>query len=105
MDPDVDLEALLDAVWQRRRPELLDRLAALQQAVAVADDDPTARERGRQEAHRLTGSLGTLGFPTLSERVVRVERALRDGRPAAPLVAEVRAVEEAVRASAQRPSR
>ena len=103
--PDPELDALLDAVWQRRRPEVLERLARLQDSLIAAEEDPEAREAARAEAHRLTGSLGMMGFLALSDRTVRVERALRDGEPAAPLTADVRAVEEEVRAHERRPGR
>lgn len=82
MKPEVDLEALLDGVWQRRRAELLDRAAVLCDALALAGGgDQAAWAIAAAEAHRLAGALGTLGFHDLGAKARTLELALPAGTP------------------------
>lgn len=87
----------LRAVWAQNREEVLAQVDVVEDAVAAAlagglDDE----ERGRaaREAHKLAGSVGTLGFAAASERARALELAL--ARPAAPPAAELPRLAEAV---------
>jgi hypothetical protein len=58
---------LVSALWERKRPLMMQRLTVLDQAAEAAENghlcDPLTHE-ALSEAHKLAGSLGTFGFPT-----------------------------------------
>ncbi len=76
----------IGALWARALPELLDRVATIEDAVAAllgdALDEPQ-REAARREAHRLAGALGALGVPAGSV----IARGIEDRLATAPVAA------------------
>jgi HPt (histidine-containing phosphotransfer) domain-containing protein len=83
---------------ESKRPVLLERTRTLQAAAeAERNGGLTAelRNDALDEAHRLKGLLGTLGFPEGSEAAAQFERILRDGtgtEELGPLVEIIRQV-------------
>lgn len=80
-----DTDALLRTLWEEHKDEVHKQLGVIGQALAAAeaaelDDDLLKRAAG--EAHKLAGSIGTLGFTAGSERARELELALAAGVPA-----------------------
>jgi HPt (histidine-containing phosphotransfer) domain-containing protein len=58
-------QRLIATLWQRNRPNILDRLALLDQAAKAASAQaltPSLRAEAMAVAHKLAGSLGMFGF-------------------------------------------
>lgn len=70
---EIDLERLLDGVWQRRRAELLARVRLLANYLDDCPREPGAWAALGAEAHRLVGALGSLGFDELARALRLVE--------------------------------
>jgi diguanylate cyclase (GGDEF)-like protein len=74
------VSAGVQAIWQRRRPEVIARLASVEESVAavLAGHLPDAlRARALSDAHKLAGAAGTFGFPRSSMHARALEDALR----------------------------
>lgn len=72
----------LAAVWDRARPRIAERLEVLDRAGADLLDrrlSPERRREAEREAHRLAGSLGTLGLERGSRFARELERLLQGG--------------------------
>ena len=72
-------EDTLLAVWERHRPEMLDRVAVIERAVtALITGDLGAELRGEAEgaAHTLAGSAGTFGYSRASQLAREIESEL-----------------------------
>jgi HPt (histidine-containing phosphotransfer) domain-containing protein len=70
--------SLVDALWQRKRPLMLQRLTVLDRAAEAAQNGGLGValcEEAAGEAHKLAGSLGTFGFP----RGTEIARELEGG--------------------------
>lgn len=83
--PRADMDALLTMLWEEHKDEIHKQLVVIGQALAAAeadelDDDLLKRAAG--EAHKLAGSIGTLGFTAGCERARELELALAAGVPA-----------------------
>jgi diguanylate cyclase (GGDEF)-like protein len=80
----------LQAVWEQNREEVLLQVDVVDDAVTDALtgllDDET-RLRAAREAHKLAGSIGSLGFVVASEHARALEDAL--GRPTPPASSEL----------------
>ena len=75
----------LQAVWEQSRAEILEQVSVIADAVTDALTDSLAEEtrsRAAREAHKLAGSVGTLGFAAASANARALELAL--GAPHAP---------------------
>jgi HPt (histidine-containing phosphotransfer) domain-containing protein len=88
----------MDAIWARRRPQVLERVAEVERAaaaVAAGDcEEPEVIEAGRAAAHRLAGSLGMFGSAAGSSCASQLEEVLAPGADAAlvlRLAADLRA--------------
>jgi HPt (histidine-containing phosphotransfer) domain-containing protein len=90
-------------LWERRRPEELERIHVLERAVAAlmsGELDEVERRRAEDEAHRLAGALGALGYPAGSSSARELERRFvrgptpREAAELSRLVGSVRAVVE-----------
>jgi HPt (histidine-containing phosphotransfer) domain-containing protein len=85
------LDDALRALWDRTLPRVLARVAVLDEAAAALAGgrlDDHLCDRARTEAHRLAGTLGTMGLPDASPVAKRLERLLEAGpgpNDAAPL--------------------
>jgi HPt (histidine-containing phosphotransfer) domain-containing protein len=93
MAPRDDLQAAIAALWLDARPRTFARIETLEAAIAALGDgglEPELHERACQEAHKLTGSLGTFGMPEGSIHAREIELRLEDGATAAdaPALAE-----------------
>jgi len=78
---------LLDTLWERNLPLLLERLALLQSAVDSAtcgDLQPDLRAEAIDIAHKLTGSLGMFGYIEATVFVRSLEHQLEDAGPLDP---------------------
>lgn len=66
-------------IWDQQRSGVLEGLETLESAVAAilaGDLDEELRDRGRREAHKLSGSVGTFGFRRASQSARELELAL-----------------------------
>ncbi len=73
---------LISALWERKRPLMLQRLTVLDRAAeAAANGQMESRlsEEALDEAHKLAGSLGTFGFPQGTEIARELEAGLELG--------------------------
>jgi HPt (histidine-containing phosphotransfer) domain-containing protein len=90
--------ALLAALWQKNRPIIDERLAALDATAAAAaagSVNDTQRNEGQGAAHKLAGALGMYGFDE-GTRIARELEVLLESGAAEPgqlsaLIAELRA--------------
>lgn len=76
-DPPADTDSALGQLWERRRPEELERIHVLERAVAAlmaGELAETDRRRAEDEAHKLAGALGALGYPDGSSSASELER-------------------------------
>jgi chemotaxis protein histidine kinase CheA len=74
----------LAEVWQRTRPLLMERVEAIERAVAELSGTPMKRSRvevGCAEAHKLAGTLGTFGLDRGTELARELEQSLDQPRP------------------------
>ncbi len=78
-----DARARMDAIWDRRRPQVLERVAEVERAAAAVaggdGDEPEVIEAGRAAAHRLAGSLGMFGSAAGSAYASQLEDVLTPG--------------------------
>lgn len=70
------LDDAIAAIWERSKPTVAERLAAVEAASSGAAD-PATREAGLRAAHQLAGSLGTFGVPEGSDLARAVEHELQ----------------------------
>lgn len=76
--------AAVAKIWERSKETVFARVAVLEQAsraLSAGILDDALRQRAEQEAHKLTGSLGTFGFAQGSRLARELEQALRAGGP------------------------
>jgi HPt (histidine-containing phosphotransfer) domain-containing protein len=90
--------SLLEALWQRNRPLVEERVAVLDQADAAAGAGPLnedLRKEAQSNAHKLAGALGMYGYDegTLIARQIEVllESATPDAGRLNGLIGELRA--------------
>jgi diguanylate cyclase (GGDEF)-like protein len=75
----VDPGAAMNAIWLAHRESVLERLDALDRAVAemmVGALSEESRREGEHEAHKLAGAVGTFGYQRASELAREIELAL-----------------------------
>ena len=72
---------LVTALWERKRPLMLQRLTVLDQAAEAAakGDLSSLCQQALNEAHKLAGSLGVFGFPRGTEIARELEQELERG--------------------------
>lgn len=78
------LGTALEAVWTKSRPQLMQRIATLQEAAHSLAEGALAaglRRAAEADAHRLTGSLGTFGSPEGSDLARQIEQLLGGTAP------------------------
>ncbi|HYW10156.1 MAG TPA: response regulator [Longimicrobium sp.] len=78
------LGTALEAVWTRSRPQIMQRIATLQEAAHSLAEGALAaglRRAAEADAHRLTGSLGTFGSPEGSNLARQIEQLLGGTSP------------------------
>lgn len=76
------VDGLLGRVWEEHRDVVGSQLAVVERAVAAAvvgELDDGLRAQGAREAHKLVGSVGTLGFAAAGERARELEVGLSAG--------------------------
>lgn len=69
-------------VWEKRRPQTESRIEVLEDVTAALVEgrlDADLREAGIEAAHKLSGSLGSFGFPRGSELAFQAEALLGRG--------------------------
>lgn len=72
-------EIAVRTVWQRRRPDAVARIEILEEATAALIEgrlDDELRRAGEEAAHKLSGSLGSFGYPRGSELAFLAEAIL-----------------------------
>lgn len=95
------LKVLMGEIWARKKNIIFDRILVLEEASTALQSGSLSaekRELAASEAHRLAGSLGTLGFPEGSrisqsmEGLLELDRVLdcEDGKHLASLVKKLR---------------
>jgi HPt (histidine-containing phosphotransfer) domain-containing protein len=78
------LQARIDAVWQRNRPLILDRVRDLLRTAAAArlgQLTPALAAAAAETAHKLAGSLGMFGYPEGTLLARAFERSLTETTP------------------------
>jgi HPt (histidine-containing phosphotransfer) domain-containing protein len=78
----LETESLVSALWERKRPLMLQRLTVLDRAAEAAENGGLGValcEEAAGEAHKLAGSLGIFGFPKGTEIARQLESGLEDG--------------------------
>jgi HPt (histidine-containing phosphotransfer) domain-containing protein len=96
--PDAEIQALLDDLWKRHLPSLVERISILEQAAAEATSGSLPepmRAEAQSVAHKLAGNLGMFGHPGAGEIASRIEQILKSPAPdtitaLAPLAAHLR---------------
>ncbi len=74
------ITAQLDAIWQRYKPQALERLATIENAAtALVEHQLTEelRKPAHSEAHKLAGTLGCFGFAKASQLAKKIEMILQ----------------------------
>lgn len=69
-------------LWDQFKDMVLERLATVEQAAAAVRQGTLGENLRRQaevEAHRLAGSLGSIGFPDGSRIAQEIEELLQEG--------------------------
>ncbi len=72
---------VLEKMWARYLPDILERVRALQQASAALTSgtlSPTACKAAESAAHKLAGTLGTFALPRGTELARELEQAFAD---------------------------
>ncbi len=78
----VKTASLVGALWERKRPLILERLTVLDRAAEAAENGGLGEalsEMAAGAAHKLAGSLGTFGFPRGTEIARELEVGLERG--------------------------
>lgn len=84
--------AFLNQTWSTTRPQCLDRLHLLQQAVAAAQSGwlpPSQQQQAQLSAHQLAGTLGVFGLTDAMQRVRQIEFWLNQRAPSPQRSAEM----------------
>jgi DNA-binding response OmpR family regulator len=77
----------LTAIWNRHYPEMLDRVASIDQVLMTIADrsfTPEIRHQAWQSAHTLAGSLGTFGLNLGSQVAKKIELSLAGDQDLTP---------------------
>jgi HPt (histidine-containing phosphotransfer) domain-containing protein len=69
-------DPLLGEIVELYVAEMPDRVAALERAFSLSDNEAL-----RRSAHQMKGAAGSYGFDSLTEFAAKLEAAVRDGRP------------------------
>ena len=88
-NPDTRIARLLAGLWQRNQPQVLERLALLDQAAAALATGalPSALHRQATEtAHNLAGTLGMFGHPAATELARQLEATYDTTQPDPTLI-------------------
>ncbi|HXT18670.1 MAG TPA: diguanylate cyclase [Gemmatimonadaceae bacterium] len=83
---DVAVQSAMDALWERSRDTVLNRVAAIEraaQSLLSAPLDEDARRNAEREAHKLAGVAGTFGFQHASVLAREAEQLLTGSGPIA----------------------
>lgn len=96
--PDAEIQALLDDLWKRHLPSLVERISTLEHAAAEAASGSlpeTTRAEAQSVAHKLAGNLGMFGHQEAGEIASRIEQTLKSPAPdtltaLAPLTTQLR---------------
>ncbi len=81
---DAKMAAMLAAIWQRNQPQVLERLALMDEAAkALVEGHLTAslQEEAIATAHKLAGTLGMFGYPQGTELARQLEQHLESESP------------------------
>lgn len=76
--------AAIQKVWQRIEPKVMQRVNNIERGISALDHPDEAlelRQRARQDAHKLAGSLGTFGYGYGSQLARQIEELLLDDLP------------------------
>ena len=73
-------EKMIAVLWQRNRPQILERLALLDRA-AIAPLTPQLRQESVDTAHKLAGTLGMFGFHEGTRLAREIELQLETAAP------------------------
>lgn len=78
--------AAIAQLWVRFRPQALERVAILEEALAALNQgslDAALCQAAEKNAHKLAGSVGTFGFASASVIARKIEHIFQDGLAAA----------------------
>lgn len=77
---DAEIQTLLDDLWKRHLPSLVERVSTLEHAAAEAASGSlaeTTRAEAQSVAHKLAGNLGMFGHHEAGEIASRIEHILK----------------------------
>lgn len=86
------LDVILKQIWEAGKGDVRIQLAVVQRAADAAvlgELDDELRELAAREAHKLAGSVGTLGFAGASKHARELELSFVAGRPSAQCAARL----------------
>lgn len=84
--PDPEIFALLQDLWQRHLPSTRERLSTLEEAVSMAISgslDESMRTEAQSVAHKLSGNLGMFGYKEAGEIAGEIEHLFKTFVPSA----------------------
>ncbi|HYL81004.1 MAG TPA: Hpt domain-containing protein [Candidatus Acidoferrum sp.] len=104
-DPTEDAEYFA-GLWDQFKDIVLERVVALEEAAAAVRQGVLGdgmRQRAEMAAHRLAGSLGSIGFPDGSRIALEIEGLLREcASPVGDQVSRLSALTSALRQTLDR---
>jgi len=79
-DGDDPFDPVAADLWSQFKDQMFEQVTALEQGIAALLDgssNPEWQQKAQREAHKLAGSLGSLGFPQGTELAREIEQTLR----------------------------
>ncbi len=86
-----NMASAIAAIWQRSRPQILERLDLLDRAAAADPLPSSLRHEAAATAHKLAGTLGMFGFPQGTELARQLEQQLEEPAPDRAILAQLAA--------------
>ncbi len=84
--PETEIQTLLQDIWKRHLPQLLERLNLLEHAATLAASSSLSEEQraeAQNVAHKLAGNLGMFGHVHAGNTASQIEQILKDPTPQA----------------------
>jgi HPt (histidine-containing phosphotransfer) domain-containing protein len=82
--PDAEIQALLQDIWKRHLPQLMERLDLLERAAntaAASTLSEAERVEAQSAAHKLSGNLGMFGHEQAGDTASQIEQILKTPTP------------------------
>lgn len=82
--PDAEIQTLLEDIWKRHLPQLMERLDLLERAANTAASSTLSEEQraeAQSVAHKLAGNLGLFGHKHAGDAASQIEQILKGPTP------------------------